>query len=119
MKESDLIFNLALTGADGKKVHFQFTQEGLRDLAMMALRAASSVPIPTTLERTLTLEESPIPANWFMVTRLEGDPTGGHVSIGIGPIDLQFAVSLGVLMQALDDLKKATEPDPTSYRRPN
>lgn len=115
----DLVFNLALTGADGKKVPFQFTKESLRDLIVQMLSIAAQAPLAPSLDRKLTLDEVPIPTNGFVITPLEDQPEGGHVSIGIGPIDLQFAVSLDVLIHALENLRAATEPDPTSSPRPN
>jgi hypothetical protein len=115
----DLLFNLAISGTDGRKTPFQFTKAGLRDLIVQMLSITAQAPLKPDLERQLTLDEHPIPTNGFVVTPLEDHPDGAHVSIGIGPIDLQFAVSLPVLMEALGALKEATEPDPTSPHRPN
>ncbi len=115
----DLIFNLALTGSDGKKIPFSFTKDGLRDLIVQMLSIAATAPSPPNLERQIVLDDTPIPSNGFMITPYEGDPTGGHVSIGIGPINLQFGVSLDALLQAFETLKSATEPDPTSFHRLN
>lgn len=117
--DDDLIFNLTLEGIDGKKVPFRFTRAELRDLLTQILSVAAQAPLKPDLDRKLILDEHPIPANGFMVTRLADVPGGGHVSIGVGPIDLQFAVSLDVLMQALEVLKGESEPGPTSSHRPN
>jgi hypothetical protein len=117
--DDNLTFNLALTGTDGKKVPFAFTKAGLRDLIVQMLSIAAQAPMPQTLDRQLTLDETPIPTNGFVITPYEGDPSGAHVSIGIGPIDLQFGVELAVLLQALEMAKAASEPDPTSSHRPN
>jgi len=69
---------------------------------------------PTILNSGLAV--SPAPVNGLMIAPLEGDPTAAHLSLGVGPIDVQFAVLLPVLMGALEALKQKTEPDPDSSR---
>lgn len=117
--DDDLLFNLTLNGSNGEKSPAQFTQHGIRDLVVQVLRLISTAPVEPTLDRQIELEDDPVRLNGFVVTPLEGCPDGARLSIGIGPVDLQFAVSLPVLMQALSDLKEQTAPDPTSSRRPN
>ena len=105
----DLLFNLSITETDGSTTPLQFTQAGLRNLITQMLSLASEAPVEPALERKLTLDDNPTPTNGFVVTPLKDDPDGAHVCIGIGPIDLQFEVSLPVLMQTLEALKAATE----------
>lgn len=116
---NDHVLNLEFPGPNGQKVPVRLTVDGVKSLISQILSNVTQIPLPPDLERTLVLDDSPISANGFAVSPLDGDPSGAHVSIGIGPTNLQFAVSLPVLMQALDDLKQKTEPDPTSDRRLN
>ena len=115
----DLVFNLTITETDGKETPIQFNQAGLRNLIAQMLALASEAPLEPELERKLTLDDNPPTTNGFVVTSLKDNPDGAHVCIGIGPIDLQLAVSLPVLMQALETLKARTEADPASFHRPN
>jgi hypothetical protein len=106
----ELVFELDFPGPDGKKMPLHLTVNSLKRLMAQLLDAASSVELPPNLEQMITLSENPVPTNGLAITLLEDDPTGARVSIGIGPIDLQFAVSLPLLFEALEDLKAKTKP---------
>ena len=113
---NELIFKLEFDGANGEKVPVQLTADGIRTLIAQLLDLAASVKLPPSLDRTIALIDSPAPVNGLMIAPLEGDPTAAHLSLGVGPIDVQFAVLLPVLMGALEALKQKTEPDPDSSR---
>lgn len=108
------IFNLDLTGADGKKIPFKFTQSAMRDLLVTMLTTVGSAPPDTADE--FKLDKFPIPCNGFMVTPLAGVPHGAHVTIGVGPMNLQFGIALDALVMALEDIRAMTGPRPASSR---
>lgn len=115
----DVVFNLTITETDGRETPLQFNQAGLRDLLVQMLSLASEAPLEPALERKLSLDDNPTTTNGFVVAPLQDNPDGAHVCIGVGPIDLQFAVSLPVLLHAVEALKATTKADPTSSHRQN
>jgi hypothetical protein len=110
------LFKLEFPGSNGKRVPVCLTVDGLRSAIAQILHAASSVELPADLERMITLNDNPILCNGLAITPLEDDPDGAHVSIGIGPIDLQFAVSRPILLEALADLTAAPQIKTSPHR---
>jgi hypothetical protein len=117
--KKDLIFKLEFPGSDGKPIPVQFGVEALRNLITQILHTLASVPQPPMLEFAAPADRHPIKAIGLGIAPLAGDETAARVSIVIGPTDLQFAIPLFDLMQALEHLKSLTEPDLTSSHRPN
>lgn len=115
----DLVFKLQFPGPDGKPVPVQFSVDGLRGLIVQLLQTVASVPQPPTLEFVSNADRQPIRATGLGISPLEGDENFARVSIVVGPIDLQFAMPLAGLVDALQMLQDATEPDPKSSHRPN
>jgi len=106
----DLVFKLDFPVGNGKKIPLDLTVDALKKLMVQLLDAAASVELSSDQERTVILSDNPVLTNGLAITPLERDPAGAHVSSGIGPIDLQFAVALPLLFEALEDLKAQQNP---------
>jgi hypothetical protein len=117
--KKDLLFKLQFSGPDGKLIAVQLGVEALRNLITQILHTLAAVPQPPTLEFVAPADRHPIKAIGLGIAPLAADDTAARVSIVIGPTDLQFAMPLFELMQALEGLKSLTELDPTSPQRPN
>lgn len=117
--KKDLVFKLQFPGPDGKPIPVQFGVEALRNLVTQILHTLASVPQPPMLEFVAPADRHPIKATGLGIGPIEGDENTARVSIVVGPTDLQFAIPLFDLMEALKLLQAQTEPDPTSLHRPN
>lgn len=117
--KKNLLFKLQFPGPDGTLIPVELGVEALRNLVTQILHTLASVPQPPMLEFVAPADRHPIEAIGLGIAPLAGDETAARVSIVIGPTDLQFAIPLFDLMQALEHLKSLTEPDPNSSQRPN
>lgn len=113
------IIRFHLPDETGKRVAIRLSLPQARDFLNGIIQAIGAMPQEPGLEVEAPLEASPPRATGLAVTPIDGAPNLARVSIFVGAVDLQIAVPLEALMDQLDDLKRQTEPDPTSPRRPN
>lgn len=102
----------------GKTVAIKLFTPHLRQFLTEMLAHIATWPVPAALTQEILVDDHPIRPSFFGISPIEGTDLA-RVSIGVGPIDLQLALSLSDLMQALETLNQMTEPDPTSSLRPN
>lgn len=119
MTDPNLVFRLKLSDKDGKQTEYHFSAAGLGNLVTQITYMASQVPQPPSLEVEVETVENPVQATAFGISPIAGNATAARVSIVVGPIDLQFAVPLADLYEALKAMDEGTEPNPMSSHRPN
>lgn len=114
----DRFIRFQLPDETGKMVWIKMYTPHLHQFLTQMLGHISTWPTPAALTQEVAAEPDPIHLSFFGVSPIEGTDLA-RVSIAVGPIVLQLAVSLAVLFQTLDALNQTTEPDPTSSHRPH
>jgi hypothetical protein len=114
-----LIVKLAFPGKDGQSIPVELPIDGIGKLVSDLLKVAASMPQKPSLTTDFINDPDPVAATAFGVTRIENQTRSARLSIAVGDLHLQVSVSLSDLFQALEALKRTSEPDPTSSRRPH
>lgn len=103
----------------GKLVNVTLYASQFDDFAAGLLQVAASIPTPPGLTVDIPADINPAPISALDISPIAGSPDQARLAICVGPIALQLSVSVSDLLSALETLKSQTEPDPTSFHRPN
>jgi hypothetical protein len=105
------LIKIALKNENGRQ-EFQFTVQGMRDLISALIDYLRAIPAEPSVYKDISISETPIGTDFFCIVQHPASDTDAVLVVRSGQAELQFAVPLAALMQALEGLKLITEKNP-------
>lgn len=111
-------FRLVFLADDGSGTPLVLTPDMLSNTVMALIEAGTKVPGPLAKSFTSDVPANPHPphASGLGISPISDMPDHARLTVVSGIVNLQFALPIADLFQVLEDLRAATEPDPSSDR---